>query len=105
MWLSYFQTESSDDNSDAESSNCLEDDDLEPFDADDIVPEQQPVQVIEKPDRHPLCKDFSCADLEPFLKYISYLYHLDSSANKARLIAACTWRQMFWLVTIMIKIK
>lgn len=27
---------------------------------------------------------FSRADLEPFLNYISYLYHLDSAANKAR---------------------
>ena len=71
IWLSYFQTESSHDTNDAESSDGLEDDDLEPFDADDIVPEQEPVQVIEKPDRHPLCKDVSRADLEPFLNYIS----------------------------------
>lgn len=31
-----------------------------------------------------MCKNFGRKDLEPFLNYLSYLYHLDAVANKER---------------------
>lgn len=48
------------------------------------MPIEQPLQVVEKPSKHPLCKDFARSDLQPFLNYLSYLYHCDKNVNKQR---------------------